>query len=74
VGGACSTHASEYITSETLKGRKRVRDVGVNGNYLKEIGSEGMDGINLACCCSCPRGETVSLNCGHQRAFCPSPR
>jgi hypothetical protein len=25
------------------------------------------------CCCSC-RGETVSLNCGHQLAYCPFPR
>jgi hypothetical protein len=25
-------------------------------------------------CCSCRWGETMSLNCGHQRAYCSSPR
>jgi hypothetical protein len=26
------------------------------------------------CCCSCRLGETMSLNCGHQLAYCLSPR
>jgi hypothetical protein len=25
-------------------------------------------------CCSSQWGETMSLNCGHQRVYCPSPR
>jgi hypothetical protein len=25
-------------------------------------------------CCSCRWGETISLNCGHQRAYCSSSR
>jgi hypothetical protein len=27
-----------------------------------------------ASCCSCRWGETMSLNCGNQRAYCSSPR
>jgi hypothetical protein len=26
------------------------------------------------CCCTCRWGETTSLNCGHQRAYCSTPR
>jgi hypothetical protein len=26
------------------------------------------------CCCSCRWGDTVCLNCGHQRVYCLSPR
>jgi hypothetical protein len=29
---------------------------------------------NILTCCSCRRGETMSLNCGHKRAYCTSPR
>jgi hypothetical protein len=29
--------------------------------------------INEKRCCSCRRGEAMSLNCGHQRARCSSP-
>jgi hypothetical protein len=30
--------------------------------------------IRCYCCCSCGWGEIMSLNCGHQRTYCSSPR
>jgi hypothetical protein len=29
--------------------------------------------VIVGCYCSCRRGETMSLNCGHQRTCCSSP-
>jgi hypothetical protein len=45
---------------------------------FKSVGYKWLLSVKIlflnCCCCSCRRGEEMSLNCGHQRACCLPPR
>jgi hypothetical protein len=78
-------HQLEQWSSMNIRGYTSIRpeqcgivdDLSHNGsNELRPFSIIGQLHANLVStnCCSCRWGETVSLNCDHQQAYCSSPR